>query len=248
MHSWRMMLPMSANQSSASAETCNPSDNTTVLIISSEPARIRSIEHALAESACTGITINIISIRAGTDVRTGKQPGLIILDAQDATVDPLHEVKRMRAALPDSRLILLYSTTDAVVASRALRAGAIAFLASREIPLLLVAAINMAMAGERFVSEEVMQGILHGMTENSENNTRIPIEVLSDREMMVFQLLGKGKCPRNIADELGVNIKTIATHCNNIRRKLHTPDNRHLTRISHDWAEGRIGTDGQSHD
>ena len=85
-----------------------------------------------------------------------------------------------------------------------------------------------------------MQGILHGMTENPECDTHIPVEVLSDREMMVFQLLGKGKCPRNIAEELGVNIKTVATHCNNIRRKLHTPDNRHLTKISLDWTAGRV--------
>lgn len=221
-------------------DTPNP-HHATVILLSNHAARARNIEIALGASHCAGMAVVRHSLRGALALSGDGEPSLIVIDAQDPDMDALHELKRVRAVLPAAPLILLHGTPDAVVASRALRAGATAFLASHEISTLLVAAIDKAVAGERFVSEEVMQGILHGMTETIESESRVPIEILSDREMMVFQLLGKGKCPRNIADELGVNIKTVATHCNNIRRKLHTSDNRQLTRISHDWAEGRLG-------
>jgi DNA-binding NarL/FixJ family response regulator len=210
-----------------------------VLILSNDATRTRALESALSAAVGSNNPIYSRSLKSDIDTMHREQPALILLDAQDPTMDPLHELKRVRNHYPTTPLILLHATTDALVASRALRAGATAFLATRELAGLLAPAIEKALVGERFVSEEVMQGILHGMTENPESETRIPIEILSDREMMVFQLLGKGKCPRNIAEELGVNIKTVATHCNNIRRKLHTPDNRHLTKISLDWTADR---------
>ena len=210
-----------------------------VLILSNDAARTRALESALNAAIGSGMLVQSGSLKSDIDAMNREQPALILLDAQDPTMDPLHELKRVRNHHPSAPLILLHATTDALVASRALRAGATAFLATRELGGLLRPAIEKALAGERFVSEEVMQGILHGMTENPESESRIPIEILSDREMMVFQLLGKGKCPRNIAEELGVNIKTVATHCNNIRRKLHTPDNQHLTKISLDWTADR---------
>lgn len=210
-----------------------------VILLSNNQSRIHHIEYALKGSACAELPVVKDTLKSDLHQIGPDQRCLIILDVQDAAIDPLHELKRVRNINATSPLILLHATADSLVASRSLRAGATGFLAAREINTLFNTAIEKATAGERFVSEEVMQGILHGMTENSESDSHIPVEVLSDREMMVFQLLGKGKCPRNIAEELGVNIKTVATHCNNIRRKLHTPDNQHLTKISVNWTAGR---------
>lgn len=210
-----------------------------VVILSNDPTRTHQISVALRSSACAELPLTTATLKSDLDQLAQHPSALIILDVQEPAIDPLHELKRVRSHNATSHLIMLNAAADAMVASRSLRAGATVFLAAREFRTLFNTAIEKAMVGERFVSEEVMQGILHGMTEDPENETRIPVEILSDREMMVFQLLGQGKCPRNIAEELGVNIKTVATHCNNIRRKLHTPDNQHLTKISVDWTTGR---------
>jgi len=248
-----MIWRMSANHHSDDSDRPNPAgiknDSSTVIVLSNDETRSRQLVAALTGSSCADMSIQTGALTDDTGDVTREHTAMIILDAQDPTIDPLHALKRVRCHAPDAPLILVYSTTDALVASRALRAGATAFLATRELKTLFHAAVEKAIVGERFVSEEVMQGILHGMAEDADGQNRIPIEVLSDREMMVFQLLGKGKCPRNIADELGVNIKTVATHCNNIRRKLHTTDNRHLTRISQDWTASRSShtTSGSTH-
>ncbi len=238
-----MMWGMSANHESANpaihTETAHPRASISVLVLTNERAHARVIEQAIARDDHRSFVVTYRSLRAGYEHGDEGAVDLLVIDAMAPTMDPLHELKRIRNQAPDLPVMLLHANGDALVASRALRAGATAFLAAHEVSTLLATALETAAAGERFVSEDVMQGILHGMAEPAEDETRIPIEVLSDREMMVFQLLGKGKCPRNIADELGVNIKTVATHCNNIRRKLHTPDNRQLTRISHDWAQSR---------
>lgn len=239
-----MMWGMSANHESANpathAGTADHTASISVLVLTNERAHARIIEQAIArDNGPRSLVVTYRSLRAGYEHGDEGAVDLLVIDAMAPAMDPLHELKRIRNQAPDLPVMLLHANGDALVASRALRAGATAFLAAHEVPALLATALETAAAGDRFVSEDVMQGILHGMAEPAEDATRIPIEVLSDREMMVFQLLGKGKCPRNIADELGVNIKTVATHCNNIRRKLHTPDNRQLTRISHDWAQSR---------
>jgi len=215
---------------------------TSVIVLSNNHSRTHHIAYALKGSVCAELPVIIDTLKSNLQQIGPDQRSLIILDVQDPAIDPLHELKRVRNINATSPLILLNAAADALVASRSLRAGAMVFLAAREFNTLFNTAIDKAMAGERFVSEEVMQGILHGMTESSESETHVPVEVLSDREMMVFQLLGKGKCPRNIAEELGLNIKTIATHCNNIRRKLHTPDNQHLTKICVNWTAGRTSS------
>lgn len=217
-----------------------------IIIISNVVARAQAIERMIGDvPALHSLAVAIIPIKRGMG-NDFTEPRLIILDAEDGRMDPLNWVKHFRAAYPGTSLILVAPTCDPLLASRALRAGAAAYVGREEFERELPAALQHLAMGERYVSEDIMQGILHGIVQTSDTNTRLPIEMLSDREMMVFKLLGEGKIIRTIADELGVNIKTIATHCNNIRRKLHTPDNRHLTRISRDWVAGRTGTESNA--
>lgn len=178
-----------------------------------------------------------------------KLPGatLVILDTEAGHLDPLYWIKQIHNSCPGAAVMLVAPSNDPNLASRALRAGANAYIASDLFDAQFQSALNLISMGERYVSEDVMQGILHGIVQTSSAESHVPVESLSDREMMVFQLLGEGKVIRTIADELGVNIKTVATHCNNIRRKLSTTDNRQLSELSRDWVAGRESGKEQSH-
>ena len=211
-----------------------------VVIFSTNPAHVRVFQSALNVSAMAHVVKSALH-----DAAVGN-PSLVIIDAQGSVGDPLQLLKQVRAAIPHAALVLVTSQPDPNTASRAMRSGASAYLAAPEIPTLLHQAIHHVKKGERFVSENVMQGILHGMVETGDEASRIPVEILSDREMMVFRLVGKGMAMNVIARELGINIKTVSTHCHNIRSKLSIPDNLQLAKISHAWLEAEAGPAGMS--
>lgn len=218
-----------------------------ILILADDSVRGRQLGTKIAamNSVFSGLNIESLTIRAGLDMLRHFKPKVIILDAEESNIDPLHWIKQVHMTQSDAPIILITTACDPLLASRALRAGAIAYLSSDEVDSLLADAFSKITSRERFVSEKVMQGILHGIVETCTGATDMPIQRLSDREMMVFQLLGNDKSLRVIAEELGVNIKTVSTHCNNIRRKLNIPDNQHLAQISHEWVAGRHNQDGQ---
>jgi DNA-binding NarL/FixJ family response regulator len=210
-----------------------------IIILSDDPRRALSIKEAVGSVPAYARDRIILAPIKNVFDDHGFQPRLIILDDEKGKMDPLQWVKHVHTSSPDATLVLIAPQKDPLVASRALRAGAGGFIAGDEFESLLDEALRHIAEGERFVSDDVMQGILQGMVHTADQAEEIPVALLSDREMMVFQLLGQGKVVHAIAKELGVNIQTVATHCNNIRRKLHTVDNRQLTNLSREWVASR---------
>lgn len=206
-------------------------------ILSDQRPRARHLKAMLGEHAGDHFDIEIHDLQDASSEIRQRPPDVVLLDIQSEGNDPLYYLKQLRSNWPDIAIIILTRDTNAALAQRALRAGAAAYLTDQEASALLTRAVETIAAGERFVSDDVMQGILHGMVETGRRESRLHIEMLSDREMVVFQMLGRGKTFREIARELNLNIKTVATHGNNIRRKLHSRDNRHLMRMSRDWME-----------
>ncbi len=202
-----------------------------------------NLRHAERIRACIrsfgDVAVELAPLKAGFDSAAVHSSELLVLDIEDVGVDPLFCIKQIKGIAPLASILVISSVHNLDLASRILRAGASAYLTAEEVDAWLQDAIGRVTSGERFVSDDVMQGILRGMVESGSGERRLPIEVLSDREMVVFQLIGHGRTFREIADELGVNIKTVATHCNNIRRKLHSRNNRHLTRLSRNWVAER---------
>jgi len=216
----------------ASINRCQP----TILIISDAPARAQRIRRLLSITAYADYNVQSKSMPVALPFLQHASCALIILDAQNKSVDQLHALKQVRAVAPETHIMMVTAENDPVVASRALRAGVSAYIPAEELSKLMTLAIAKLSTGERYVSEDVMQGILHGMVDKDNDSNIVMIETLSDREMSVFQLLSHGKNLRTIADEIGINIKTVTTHCNNIRRKLQIANNHELCRVSMEWA------------
>ncbi|MGA1194221.1 MAG: LuxR C-terminal-related transcriptional regulator [Kiritimatiellia bacterium] len=199
--------------------------------------RARQLKDLLEQGVHGHFDIEYHDLTDAGIAKNQRPPEVALLDIQSHGFDLLYFIKQMKLKWPGIAIIVLTRDANASLARRALRAGASAYLTAEEAQALLPSAIETIAAGERFVSDNIMQGILHGMVETGRSENRLPIEMLSDREMVIFQMIGRGKSLREIADELNLNIKTVATHCGNIRRKLHSRDNRHLIRMSRDWVE-----------
>jgi len=164
------------------------------------------------------------------------KPDLAIVDLSLGTMHGLELVRQLHQALPDMPVLVLSMHDEALFAERAVRAGARGYLTKKGAIDGLIHAIRHVLAGKIYASEAVSQQVLAGL----QRGTPIPegtIGGLTDREIQVFELIGRGLTTGGIADQLGVSVKTIETYRSNIKTKLNLRDAAALVRYAATWIE-----------
>jgi DNA-binding NarL/FixJ family response regulator len=126
---------------------------------------------------------------------------------------------------------------ESVYAQRALRAGARAYLMKQESAEKIVEAIRRVLSGEIYVSAKVADQVLHQIVSGASASSQNPIERLSDRELEVIQLIGKGLSTREIASNLNLSVKTIESHRAHIKEKLSLRNATELVQFCVQWVE-----------
>jgi DNA-binding NarL/FixJ family response regulator len=97
------------------------------------------------------------------------------------------------------------------------------------------------LAGRLFVSEKIAALMAEKFVEGRTAASASPVEQLSDRELEVFQLLGRGHSTRQIADHLHVGFKTVQAYCARIKEKLRLANATELLRAAMHWNESQPG-------
>ena len=133
-------------------------------------------------------------------------------------------------------VLVLSMHDEALFAERAVRAGARGYLTKKGAIDGLIHAIRHVLAGKIYASEAVSQQVLEGLQRGTPTPEG-PIGGLTDREIQVFELIGRGLTTGGIADQLGVSVKTIETYRSNIKTKLNLRDAAALVRYAATWIE-----------
>jgi DNA-binding NarL/FixJ family response regulator len=125
---------------------------------------------------------------------------------------------------------------ESLYAERALHAGARGYIMKQEAPDKVLVAIRRILDGEVYLSDRMAAQMLRGMAGARSSAKESPIERLSDRELEVFQLIGKGFGSREIAERLCLSVKTVETHREHIKQKLKLSGRGDLLRYAVEWA------------
>jgi DNA-binding NarL/FixJ family response regulator len=164
------------------------------------------------------------------------QPDVIVVDlalAQGHGLELIKEVRSQRNGVP----ILVFTMYDETsYALRALKAGAQGYLTKHESAERLLSALRTALSGEYAVSAEVSR-IFFESSLRSPGNCLGPADSLGDREMEVFELMGKGNGTRQISLLLHRSVKTIETYQARIKRKFNLKSSSELMREAVRWVE-----------
>lgn len=163
------------------------------------------------------------------------KPDLAIVDLSLEDGHGLELIRRLREAVPDLRVLVLSMHDEALFAERALRAGARGYIMKQEAIGGLVHAIREVLSGRVFVSKRMSQRLLERVGQPSAPGD--PLGNLTDRELEVFELIGRGLSTAAIADRLDVSIKTVETYRSNIKTKLDLKDATDLIRFATAWTE-----------
>lgn len=165
------------------------------------------------------------------------EPDVVVLDLSLRGRSGLDTLKDIRARTPNPSFLILTVHDENLFAERALRAGARGFIMKEEGATRVIEGIREIAAGKFFFSSGVSQKLLASIAGQGKSDDRLPMDRLTDREMVVFELLGRGLSSRQIAGELNLSVKTIDAHRENIKKKLNIQDAQELMRRAVLWVQ-----------
>jgi DNA-binding NarL/FixJ family response regulator len=166
------------------------------------------------------------------------KPDLVLMDISLPGKSGLELIKDLKVMHPGLPVLVLSMHDESLYAERVLRAGAGGYITKQQRPEVLIAAIREVLAGHTYVSNQLSEKILK-LFSRREVVTTSPLEILTDREFEIFQLIGEGESTSQIAKHLHISPKTVAVHYANIRRKLKLETYSDLIRLAVRLEEAR---------
>ncbi len=174
-------------------------------------------------------------------------PDMAIVDITLAKDNGLDLVKEIASGSTPIPVLVLSMHDEAVWAERAIRAGARGYIMKKEASESVITALRNISKGRIHVSENMMALLLEKVHVKPSAQGAPTEEVLTDRELEVFRLIGSGLSTREIATRMNLGVKTIGTYRDRIKQKLCIKNAAELTRRAVLWTEnshiGKVGPD-----
>jgi DNA-binding NarL/FixJ family response regulator len=164
-------------------------------------------------------------------------PDLVIVDLSLGDEDGLDLIKEIKTGYPKVPSLVLSMHDETIYAERALRAGALGYVAKHELDETVLKAIRLALAGGTYMSEALQRRLAERYVGGRTLETGAPIGALSDRELQVLGLIGRGRTTRQIAEILSRSIKTVESHLEHIKNKLGIVSAAELAQRATQWVE-----------
>lgn len=172
------------------------------------------------------------------------RPDVALVDITLPKKSGLELIKDVYAIYPDVKTLVLSMHDEALYAERVLRAGGRGYLMKDEGGEKLLEAIRRVLEGQIYVSERMASSILESFSGGSPTRNKASlIKGLTDREFEVFQLIGRGRGTREIAEALHVSVKTIEAHRQNIKEKLNCQSAPEMVRYAVRWEESQFSSE-----
>jgi len=169
------------------------------------------------------------------------EPDVAILDVSLDGRSGIELIKDLRLSYPQVMILVLSMHDEELYAPRALRAGARGYIMKSEVTQKVVLAIRRIQEGRTYLSDRMTAMLAERVVTQPANSSVSPVSLLSDRELEVFSLLGRGRATRHIAETLHVSAKTVQAYCARIKEKLGVSTSTELLREAIRWAEEESG-------
>ena len=147
-------------------------------------------------------------------------PHVVLMDIRMPELDGLEATRRILAANPPSRILILTTFDLDEYVYEALRAGASGFVLKDDPPEQLIAAIHTVAAGDALLSPSITKRVIRQFTRIPHAAPPKALEDLTERELDVFRLIARGLSNAEIAAELFISDTTVKTHITHILQKL----------------------------
>ena len=162
------------------------------------------------------------------------KPDLAIIDLSLAGGSGLDLIEHIKSRDKDILMLVASMHDETLYAERVLAAGARGYINKQEAQESIIHAIRQVLAGKVYLSQQMTDRLLSGMVDA--NNEKRDIDALSNRELQVFELIGRGVSTSQMAGQLNLSTKTIETHQAHIKKKLGLGSAHELTQRAIRWV------------
>jgi len=163
---------------------------------------------------------------------TAAPPDIAIVDITLKDTYGIELIKQLKDLHPKLPILVLSMHDESLYGERALRSGAKGYLTKQEASKKIVDAIRRILRGEIYVSDKLAGTLVRKVAGGDTTAGGSPVDVLTDRELEVFQLLGQGLTVREVAERLFVSAKTVEAHREHIKQKLNFKTSSELLRFA----------------
>ncbi|MEX0993933.1 MAG: response regulator transcription factor [Balneolaceae bacterium] len=168
---------------------------------------------------------------------TDLKPDAAVIDISLPGMNGIELIKNLLNQLPELKVLVVSRHDEELYAERAIRAGAKGYLMKLEAGDILVTAVRQVLNGSIYLSDKIGSQMIMKMTSGKNTGSSNPLDLLSDRELEVFELIGKGETTNEIAQKLHVSVKTVESYRARIKDKLQLKSANDLLRRAVQWVE-----------
>lgn len=218
-----------------------PNARITVVAADDHPVVLSGIRLALRESDDFALLAEARDGAATIAAIEQKVPDLLILDLWMESNDGIELLSQIHRRWPSIRMLVYSMNDERCYGARALRAGASGYLMKSHGLDELLAALRVVAAGGRYVSPDLAAELISaGLCPPSEPAAIPELATLTNREIQILRLIGRGLTTAAIARDLNISAKTVGAHRENLKNKLNTANSSELARRAVQLVETRV--------
>ena len=224
------------------ATAANPTKTSTnkarILLVDDHPVLRRGVAELINGEAIYEVCGEVGTLAEAYAAVSKLKPEMVIIDISLDGNNGVELMKELTYRWPNLPLLAYSMHDEQIYAERALRAGAKGYVMKQHPPETLLEAIKSVLRGKVYLSPQMSDRLLGKLVGagTSEKPVQSPIEKLSDRELEVLQLIGKGQTTAQIADKLCLSVKTIETYREHLKQKLNLKSGPELVRYAIEWS------------
>ena len=218
---------------------CDPPEAKRIVIVDDHPLFRKGLEQLIHSDSAFAVCGEVNNASEAMDVIRKLNPDLAIVDLSLPGANGIELIKNIRAEFPKLPILVLSMHDESLYALRALRAGAEGCVMKHEAMANVIQAIHEVFNGRPYLSPAMAAQVITKFAHRGSQSEADAVERLSDRELEILELIGKGNEVRQIAKLLHLSPKTVETHRAHIKEKLNLQNARQVTRFAVQWVGTR---------
>jgi len=208
-----------------------------VLIVDDHPIVCAGLTHLINQEEDLAVCREAHTAHEALETIEEIEPDIAIVDVSLKGQSGIELIKNIRIRYPELPILVFSIHDESIYSEITLRAGAKGYIMKQETSDKIITAIHRVLDGNIYISDRMASKMLCKFFDNQPGKNGSPSELLSDRELEVFRLIGMGFGTRQIANELFLGIKTIETYRAHIKKKLKLKNASELIKYAIQWVQ-----------
>jgi DNA-binding NarL/FixJ family response regulator len=217
-----------------------------VIIVDDHPIVRQGLRRLIDQEEDLAVCGEAESVREARQLVRELSPDVLIVDISLKQGDGLELVRDARAHYPSLPILVLSMHDETIYAERMLSAGANGYIMKQAASEQFLVAVRRVLEGGIYVSEAVGNTMIQKFASGGAYISNNPIDRLSNRELQILHMIGKGASTRDTAEALNLSVKTVESHRQRIKRKLNLTTGAQLVQYAVNWFSGREGGAGSA--